>query len=124
MPGAAGVVGSHRSSHGTWCSGCGVLEHRLLRVGADCPSVIPSPSRALLRGAVFGGLVGTRPGEGAAVLLGNSFGYRTLASGVSVLLEDRAAALPESDLRSADMFFLRIKRMTVTWMWCKTKAVP
>lgn len=60
----------------------------------------------------------------SAALLGNSFDYQTFASRAASLPERCAAALPETDLRSADTHFLCIKRMTVTWMWCKTKAVP
>lgn len=58
------------------------------------------------------------------MMLRHAFGYGMFASRASILLENRAAALPEIDLRLADMFFLCIKGMTVTWTRCKTKAVP
>lgn len=94
----------------------------LLRVGGDGLSSLPhhvfSSSAQFLADSA-----GSGQAKQLQTLLGNGFGYKTFAGRASVLPEDRAAALPEIDLRSADMFFLCIKRMTVTWMWCKTKAV-
>lgn len=94
----------------------------LLRVGGDGLSSLPhhvfSSSAQFLADSA-----GSGQAKQLQTLLGNGFGYKTFAGRASVPPEDQAAALPEIDLRSADMFFLCIKRMTVTWMWCKTKAV-
>lgn len=90
-----------------------------LRLGRGATSVLPSPCprhHFCLAQLDQAGLGGCRRCLGMALATKRLPAERPA--------KDRAAARPEVDLRLADMFFLCIKRKTVTWMWCKTKAVP